>query len=131
MKNHCGELVGFSFRAALWFWQPVILFTRRFQRTECYNSTFFLFLPLPSMGEWSHSPRDVGNCQYLLFLSVGVLITSFGYIERAWSSLFFVGFIVVVEEIITSGPVTSAIFERTIFAVCYFSKLFSHFKVQG
>ena len=54
------------------------------------------------MGEWSHSRCDVENCQYLLFRSAGVLITSFGYIERAWSSLFFVGFIVVVEEIITS-----------------------------
>ena len=45
MKNHCGESVGFSFRAALWFWRPVILFTRSFVRSECYNSTFLLFLP--------------------------------------------------------------------------------------
>ena len=26
MKNHCGESVGFSFRARLWFRRPVILF---------------------------------------------------------------------------------------------------------
>ena len=34
-------------------------------------------LTLPSMGEWSHSCCDVGNCQYLLFL-----IISFGYCKR-------------------------------------------------
>ena len=40
---------------------------------------------------------DVGNCQYMLFL-----IISFGFCKRESSSLFFVGFIVVVEEIYTS-----------------------------
>ena len=45
MKNHCGESVGFSFRAVLWFWRSVILFTRDLARSECYNSTFLLFLP--------------------------------------------------------------------------------------
>lgn len=61
-----------------------------------------LFSTLPSMGEWSHSCCDVGNCQHLFFFSARVLIISFGYIERESSSLLFVGFIVVVEEIITS-----------------------------
>ena len=45
MKNRSGESVGFSFRAALWFWRPVILFMRSFLRSACYNSTFLLFLP--------------------------------------------------------------------------------------
>ena len=36
------------------------------------------------------------------FLNAGVLIISFGYTERESSSLFFVGFIVVVKEIITA-----------------------------
>ena len=54
------------------------------------------------MGKWSHSCCDVGNCQYFFFLNAGVLIISFGYTERESSSLFFVGFIVVVEEIITA-----------------------------
>ena len=40
---------------------------------------------------------DVGNSQYMLFL-----IISFGFCKRESSSLFFVGFIVVVEEIYTS-----------------------------
>ena len=41
MKNHRGESVGeFSFRAALWFRRPVILFTRSFLN---FNSTFLLF----------------------------------------------------------------------------------------
>ena len=61
-----------------------------------------MFSTLPSMGKWSHSCCDVGNCQYLFFLNAGVFINSFAYIERESSSLFFVGFIVVVEEIITS-----------------------------
>ena len=55
------------------------------------------------MGDWSHNCCDVRNCQYLLFLSAGVFIISFGYCTReASTSLFFVGFIVVVEEINTS-----------------------------
>ena len=33
MKNYCGEWVGFSFRAALWFRRPVILFTRSLLRS--------------------------------------------------------------------------------------------------
>ena len=45
MKNHCGESVGFSFGAALWFRPPVIFFTRSFLRYQYYNSTFLLFLP--------------------------------------------------------------------------------------
>ena len=53
---------------------------------------------LPSMGEWSHSCCYVGNCQYLLFLSTSL----FGYFKRESSSLFFVGFIVAVEEIYSS-----------------------------
>ena len=52
---------------------------------------------VPSMGEWSHSCLDVGNSQYLFFF----LKISFGF-ARELSSLFFVGFIVVVEEIYTS-----------------------------
>ena len=47
---------------------------------------------LSSMGEWSHSCCDVGNCQYLLFV-----IFSFGHCKRD-----LVGFIVVVEEIYAS-----------------------------
>ena len=47
-------------------------------------------LTLPSMGEWSHSCCDVGNCQYLLFL-----IISFGYCKRVIVALlFFISFIV-------------------------------------
>ena len=30
MNNHCGESVGFSFRATLWFRRPLILLTRSF-----------------------------------------------------------------------------------------------------
>ena len=46
MKNNCGEVVGFSFRAALWFRQLVILFRRSFLRSiYSYNSNFLLFLP--------------------------------------------------------------------------------------
>ena len=41
----------------------------------CFLST------LPLMGELSHSNWDVGNCQYLLFLSTEVLIISF---ELVW-----------------------------------------------
>ena len=52
---------------------------------------------VPSMGEWSHSCFDVGNSQYLFFF----LKISFEF-ARELSSLFFVGFIVVVEEIYTS-----------------------------
>ena len=56
MKNHCGESVGFSFRAALWFRRPVILFTRSFLRSmlqfdllailtvKCNDSVSFSFL---------------------------------------------------------------------------------------
>ena len=56
MKNHCGESVGFSFRAALWFRWPVILFTRSFLRSmlkfdllaiftvKCSDSVSFSFL---------------------------------------------------------------------------------------
>ena len=40
MKNHCGELVGFSFRAALWFRQPVCLckvfWDLSYIRPSCY-----------------------------------------------------------------------------------------------
>ena len=47
-------------------------------------------LTLLSMGEWSHSCCDVGNCQYLLFL-----IISFGYCKRVIVALlFFISFIV-------------------------------------
>ena len=53
---------------------------------------------LLSMGEWSHSCFDVGNSQYLFFFFLKI---SFGF-ARELSSLFFVGFIVVVEEIYTS-----------------------------
>ena len=58
------------------------------------------------MGEWSHSCCDLGNSQYLLFLKI-----LFRYCKRESSTLFFVGFIVVVEEIYTSNlrPVTFAI----------------------
>ena len=57
MKNHCGESVGFSFRAALWFRQLVNLFTRSFLRSmlyfdllaifiiKCNDSVSFSFLP--------------------------------------------------------------------------------------
>ena len=56
MKNHCGESVGFSFGAALWFRRPVILFTRSFLRSmiqfdllaiftvKCNDSVRFSFL---------------------------------------------------------------------------------------
>ena len=56
MKNHCGESVGFSFRAALWFRRPVILFTRGFLRSillfdllpfltvKCNDSVSYSFL---------------------------------------------------------------------------------------
>ena len=54
------------------------------------------------MGEWRHNCCDVRNCQYLLFLTAGVFIISFGYCKGEASSLFFVGFIIVVEEIYTS-----------------------------
>ena len=42
------------------------------------------------------------TAQYLRFLSAGVLIISLGYCKTESSSLFFVGFIMVVEEIYTS-----------------------------
>ena len=54
MKNHCGESVGFSFGAALWFRLPVILFTRSFLNViirpiviftvKCNDSVSFSFL---------------------------------------------------------------------------------------
>ena len=53
-------------------------------------------LTLPSMGEWSHSCCDVGNCQYLLFL-----IISFGYCKRVIVALLH-QLHIVVEEIYTS-----------------------------
>ena len=43
MKNHCGESVGFSFRAALWFWRPVILFMRSFLRSITTQSNRMKF----------------------------------------------------------------------------------------
>ena len=54
MKNHRGESVGeFSFRAALWFRRPVILFTRSFLvdllvifTVKCNDSVSFYFLSL-------------------------------------------------------------------------------------
>ena len=54
------------------------------------------------MGKWNNSCCDVGICQYLLYLSAVVLIISFVYCNRESSSLFFVVFILVVEEIYTS-----------------------------
>ena len=62
-------------------------------KTRKWRGQFVFFRTLPSMGEWSHSCCDVGNCQYLFFL-----IISFGYCKRE-SSLFFVRFMVDVEEI--------------------------------
>ena len=67
-------------------------------KTRKRRRQFIFFRTLPSMGEWSHSSCDAGNCQYLLFP-----IISFGYCKREPSSLFFVGFIVVVEEIYRSA----------------------------
>ena len=43
MKNHCGEPVGFSFRAALWFRRLVILFTRSFLRSITTRSNRMKF----------------------------------------------------------------------------------------
>ena len=88
------------------------------------------------MGEWSHSCCDVGNCQYLFFLSAGVLIISFGYCKRESSSLFSVVFMVVAEEIYTYVACDSGNMWAYMFVVCCFSctmirKLFSHFKLQG
>ena len=76
---------------------------------------------LPSMGDWSHSCCDVGNCQYLLFLSAGVLIISFGYCKRESSSLFSVVFMVVAEEIYTYVACDSGEMWAYMFAVCCFS----------
>ena len=56
MKNHCGESVGSSFGAALWFRWPVIFFTRSFLSSilefdliaiftvKCKDSVSFSFL---------------------------------------------------------------------------------------
>ena len=44
MKNHCGESVGFSFRAALWFRRRLFCLREVFW-DQCYNSTFLLSLP--------------------------------------------------------------------------------------
>ena len=56
------------------------------------------------MGEWSHNCCDVGNCQYLLFLSAGFLIISFGYFfaKECRSRYFSSASCVVVEELFTS-----------------------------
>ena len=43
------------------------------------------------MGEWSHSCCNVGNCQYLLSLSAGVLIISFDISRSRWGNLHFRG----------------------------------------
>ena len=89
------------------------IWSQKMKETICF------LLMLSSMGEWSHScwMSETANC-HLLFLKI-----LFGYCKRESSSLFFVGFIGVVEEIYTSDlwPVTFAISERTMFA--FFSLL--------
>ena len=100
-------------------------------------------LTLPSLGEWTHSCCDVGNCQYYVNIIMGycsalrfsLFHLTLAYCKRESSSLFFVGFIVVVEEIYTSVPCYIGDIFWTCnlcFLLCCFSgtmirKLFSHF----
>ena len=57
------------------------------------------FLPtLPSMGEWSHSCCDVGNCQYLLGFHYFIWPTA----RVIVALLRWIGFIVVVKDIYSS-----------------------------
>ena len=95
----------------------------------CFLST------LSSMGEYSHSCCEVGNCRYqcniCFFSALGFSLFHLAYCKRESSSLFFVDFIVVVEEIYTSVAWTyNHCFLQL--AHCCFScttipKLFSHF----
>ena len=73
------------------------------------------------MGKWNNSCCDVGNCQYLLYLSAVVLIISFVYCNRESSSVFFVVFILVVEEIYTS---VACDFLRYVSVQCLLSVVF-------
>ena len=116
-------------------WDPIMTgFMKKSLRfkTRKMNEAICFLLTLPSMGECSHCWCDVGNYQYLLFL-----VISFGYSTRESSSLFFVGFIVVLEDLYTSvvcdfGDICAWIFVCFLqLADCCFScimirKLFSH-----
>ena len=77
------------------FMERFLWFKRsKMKEVICFLST------LPLIGEWSHSCCVVRNCQYLLSLNY---FRNFVWILQARvSSLFFVGFIEVVEENNTS-----------------------------
>ena len=78
-----------------WFMEKFL----RFKRPKMKEAICFL-LTLPLMREWSHSCCVVRNCQYLLSLNY---FRNFVWIlQERVSSLFFFGFIKVVQEIIAS-----------------------------
>ena len=79
-------------------WEPIIAgFKEKFLRfkTQKWRREFSVF-------SWRcHRWVSGASVVYLLILSAGVFIISFGLLQES-SSLFFVGFIVVVKEIYTS-----------------------------